>query len=188
MYVSFQESDSPPSSNVAIHLHPLTLASVHSVIQMATDLRATHPAGFIHNTPQVNVYIFFLMNCRIKHEPWRTFVISGSVFQTWKNSWQNSHCIFFFSLFFLGPVVPRRKPNHPLPLWLPFLPRESTFNQCCAQSHGTSCTSLPTHQLHKPSPQPPPPTSPSSGRRAAWPCLHLEIQFPWFTWAKQIWL
>ncbi|TNN79760.1 Non-canonical poly(A) RNA polymerase PAPD7 [Liparis tanakae] len=47
------ESDSPVSSNAAIQLHPLTLASVHSVMQMATDLRATHPAGFLHRTPQV---------------------------------------------------------------------------------------------------------------------------------------
>ncbi|XP_036929909.1 terminal nucleotidyltransferase 4A-like isoform X3 [Acanthopagrus latus] len=46
------ESDSPPCSNTAIQLHPLTLASVHSVIQMATELRAAHPAGFIHTTPQ----------------------------------------------------------------------------------------------------------------------------------------
>ncbi|XP_019121882.2 non-canonical poly(A) RNA polymerase PAPD7 isoform X1 [Larimichthys crocea] len=68
------ESDSPPSSNAAIQLHPLTLASMHSVIQMATDLRATHPAGFIHTTPQVpmalpeNLTIPSLSNCQFYHE------------------------------------------------------------------------------------------------------------------------
>lgn len=46
-----QESESPPNS--AVHLHPLTLASVHSVIQMAADPRVAHPTGFIHNSPQV---------------------------------------------------------------------------------------------------------------------------------------
>lgn len=51
-----QESDSP--SNSAIHLHPLTLASVHSVIQMAADPRAAPPTGFIHNAPQVCFCIF----------------------------------------------------------------------------------------------------------------------------------
>lgn len=50
------ESDSPPSSAAAIHpLHPLTLASVHSVIQMATDLRTTIPPGFIPTAPQVQM-------------------------------------------------------------------------------------------------------------------------------------
>lgn len=50
------ESDSPPSSATAIHtLHPLTLASVHSVIQMATDLRTTLPPGFIPTAPQVQM-------------------------------------------------------------------------------------------------------------------------------------
>ncbi|XP_059195656.1 terminal nucleotidyltransferase 4A-like [Centropristis striata] len=68
------ESDSPPSSNAAVQLHPLTLASVHSVIQMATDLRATHPAGFIHTTPQVqmslpeNLSIPSLSDCQFYHE------------------------------------------------------------------------------------------------------------------------
>ncbi|XP_042346726.1 terminal nucleotidyltransferase 4A-like isoform X2 [Plectropomus leopardus] len=67
------ESDSPPSSNAAIQLHPLTLASVHSVIQMATDLRATHPAGF-HTMPQVqmslpeNLTIPSLSDCQFYHE------------------------------------------------------------------------------------------------------------------------
>ncbi|XP_074510326.1 terminal nucleotidyltransferase 4A-like [Sebastes fasciatus] len=68
------ESDSPPSSNTTIQLHPITLASVHSVIQMATDLRAAHPAGFIHTTPQVqmslpeNLTIPSLADCRFYHE------------------------------------------------------------------------------------------------------------------------
>ncbi|KAM9851970.1 terminal nucleotidyltransferase 4A-like [Aulostomus maculatus] len=69
------ESDSPPSSNAAIQIHPLTLASVHSVIQMATDLRATHPAGFIHSTPQVQMSlspetltITSLSDCQFYHE------------------------------------------------------------------------------------------------------------------------
>lgn len=57
--VFFQESDSPVSSNAAIQLHPLTLASVHSVMQMATDLRATHPAGFLHTMPQVGFIFMF---------------------------------------------------------------------------------------------------------------------------------
>ncbi|XP_018540861.1 terminal nucleotidyltransferase 4A isoform X3 [Lates calcarifer] len=67
------ESDSPPSSNATIQLHPLTLASVHSVIQMATDLRA-HPASFIHTTPQVqvslpeNLTIPSLSDCQFYHE------------------------------------------------------------------------------------------------------------------------
>ncbi|XP_030249804.1 terminal nucleotidyltransferase 4A-like isoform X1 [Sparus aurata] len=68
------ESDSPPCSNAAIQLHPLTLASVHSVIQMATELRAAHPAGFIHTTPQIqmsfpeNLTIPSLSNCQFYHE------------------------------------------------------------------------------------------------------------------------
>ncbi|XP_068616238.1 terminal nucleotidyltransferase 4A-like [Brachionichthys hirsutus] len=49
------ESDSPSNGNAHIHLHPLSLASVHSVIQMGTDLRATHPAGFLHPLPQVRM-------------------------------------------------------------------------------------------------------------------------------------
>lgn len=67
------ESDSPPSSN-AIQLHALTLASVPSVIQMAADLRATHPAGFIPTTPQVqmslpgNIAIRSLHDCQFYHE------------------------------------------------------------------------------------------------------------------------
>ncbi|KAM7420404.1 hypothetical protein PAMA_014900 [Pampus argenteus] len=64
---SDMESDSPPSSNVAIHLHPLTLA-VHSVMQMATDLRAAHPAGFIHTTPQVQMSLPSLSECQFYHE------------------------------------------------------------------------------------------------------------------------
>ncbi|XP_072316857.1 terminal nucleotidyltransferase 4A-like [Eucyclogobius newberryi] len=49
------ESDSPQST-AAIHpLHPLTLASVHSVIQMATDLRTTLLPGLIPSAPQVQM-------------------------------------------------------------------------------------------------------------------------------------
>lgn len=68
------ESDSPPSSNAAIQLHHLTPASVHSVMQMATDLRATHPASFIHTPPQVqmsipeNLTIPQLSDCHFYHE------------------------------------------------------------------------------------------------------------------------
>ncbi|XP_074539958.1 terminal nucleotidyltransferase 4A-like [Halichoeres trimaculatus] len=66
------ESDSPPSSNSAIQLHPLTLASVQSVIQMASDLRATHSAGFIHTTPQLSppesLVIPSLPDCQFYHE------------------------------------------------------------------------------------------------------------------------
>ncbi|KAM6935348.1 terminal nucleotidyltransferase 4A-like [Lycodopsis pacificus] len=68
------ESDSPPCSHTAIQLHPLTLASVHSVIQMAADLRATHPAGFSHTSPQVqmslpeNLTIPSLADCQFYHE------------------------------------------------------------------------------------------------------------------------
>ncbi|XP_056300550.1 terminal nucleotidyltransferase 4A-like [Pseudoliparis swirei] len=68
------ESDSPVSSNAAIQLHPLTLASVHSVMQMATDLRATHPAGFLHTMPQVqmslpeNLTMPSLTDCQFYHE------------------------------------------------------------------------------------------------------------------------
>lgn len=60
------ESDSPPSSNGAIPLHPFTLASVHAMMQMATDLRATHPAGFIHTTSQMPLPS--LSNCQFYHE------------------------------------------------------------------------------------------------------------------------
>ncbi|XP_028985237.1 terminal nucleotidyltransferase 4A-like [Betta splendens] len=50
------EFDSSPSSTAAVQLRPLTLASVHPVIQLAADLRATHQAGFIHTPPpQVQV-------------------------------------------------------------------------------------------------------------------------------------
>ncbi|KAM3614876.1 uncharacterized protein V6R79_020227 [Siganus canaliculatus] len=69
------ESDSPPNTNAAIQLHPLTLASVHSVIQLAADLRATHPAGFIHtHATQVpmslgeNLTIPSLSECHFYHE------------------------------------------------------------------------------------------------------------------------
>ncbi|XP_071771845.2 terminal nucleotidyltransferase 4A-like [Centroberyx gerrardi] len=68
------ESDSPPSSNAAIQLHALSLASVPLVMQMATDLRATHPAGFIPTAPQVqmslpgNIAIPSLPDCQFYHE------------------------------------------------------------------------------------------------------------------------
>ncbi|KAK7887191.1 hypothetical protein WMY93_026812 [Mugilogobius chulae] len=67
------ESDSPPST-AAIHpLHPLALASVHSVIQMATDLRTTLPPAFISTTPQVlslpeGLNIPSISECQFYHE------------------------------------------------------------------------------------------------------------------------
>ncbi|KAM9310816.1 terminal nucleotidyltransferase 4A-like [Pholidichthys leucotaenia] len=63
------ESDSPPSTNTAIHFHHFTLASIHSVFQMPSDLGVAHPAGFIHSTHQVqmsipeNVIVPPLSNC-----------------------------------------------------------------------------------------------------------------------------
>ncbi|KAL6108922.1 tent4a [Pungitius sinensis] len=68
------ESDSPPCSGTAIQLHPLTLSSVQSVIQMATDQRATHPAGCIHTMPQAQtslpeiLTIPSLADCQFYHE------------------------------------------------------------------------------------------------------------------------
>lgn len=65
------ESDSPPSSNAAIQLCPLTLASVHSVIQMATDLRTTLPAGFISTAPQMSLpegLNISLSECQFYHD------------------------------------------------------------------------------------------------------------------------
>uniref|UniRef100_A0AAV2MBS9 Terminal nucleotidyltransferase 4A n=1 Tax=Knipowitschia caucasica TaxID=637954 RepID=A0AAV2MBS9_KNICA len=68
------ESDSPPNTTAAIHpLHPLTLASVHSVIQMATDLRTALPPGFIPATPQVQMPIHEGLNipsieCQFFHD------------------------------------------------------------------------------------------------------------------------
>lgn len=44
------ESDSPSNNNTVIQLHPITLTSVHSVIQMAADMRTPHQANFIHTT------------------------------------------------------------------------------------------------------------------------------------------
>ncbi|CAL8248580.1 unnamed protein product [Lota lota] len=49
------ESDSPPSSGTAIQLHALTLSSVSSVVQLAADLHAKHPAGFLPTAPQVHI-------------------------------------------------------------------------------------------------------------------------------------
>ncbi|XP_047218167.1 terminal nucleotidyltransferase 4A-like [Girardinichthys multiradiatus] len=65
------DSDSPKSSNGSDELHPVTLASIHSVIQMAADLGATHPASFIHTTHQMclpeNITIP-PTNCQFYHE------------------------------------------------------------------------------------------------------------------------
>lgn len=68
------ESDSP-SSAAAIHpLHPLTLPSVHSVLQMATNLRTTFPPGFISSAPQVQIplpeglNIRQISECQFYHE------------------------------------------------------------------------------------------------------------------------
>lgn len=76
--VLFQEFDSPPSSSAAVQLHPLSLTSVHSVIQMAADPRAAHPAGLIHTTPQVGLCCFFVFltsqekhkDCFRAHQRW----------------------------------------------------------------------------------------------------------------------
>ncbi|KAM4580190.1 terminal nucleotidyltransferase 4A-like isoform 1-T1 [Odontesthes bonariensis] len=68
------ESDSSLSSSTAIQLQSLTLASVHSVFQMAADPRATHPAGFIHTAHQVqmslpeNVTIHSVSDCQFYQE------------------------------------------------------------------------------------------------------------------------
>nr|XP_040021860.1 terminal nucleotidyltransferase 4A-like [Gasterosteus aculeatus aculeatus] len=68
------ESDSPPCSSTAIQLRPLPLSSVQSVIQMATDPRATHPGGFIHTTSQAQtslpeiLTIPSLADCQFYHE------------------------------------------------------------------------------------------------------------------------
>lgn len=37
-------------------------------MQMATDLRTTHPAGFIHTTPQVQMSLPSLSDCQFYHE------------------------------------------------------------------------------------------------------------------------
>uniref|UniRef100_A0A3B3TRY4 Terminal nucleotidyltransferase 4A n=1 Tax=Poecilia latipinna TaxID=48699 RepID=A0A3B3TRY4_9TELE len=70
------ESDSPKSSNSSIQLHPLTLASIHSVIQVAADLGATHPASFLHSShPATHIQMPFPenltippSNCQFYHE------------------------------------------------------------------------------------------------------------------------
>ncbi|CAL8337586.1 unnamed protein product [Gadus morhua 'NCC'] len=46
------ESDSPPSGGSAIQLHALALSSV---VQLAADLHAKHPAGFLPAAPQVHI-------------------------------------------------------------------------------------------------------------------------------------
>ncbi|KAM9722693.1 terminal nucleotidyltransferase 4A-like [Menidia menidia] len=68
------ESDSSLSSSTTIQLQSLTLASVHSMFQMAANPRATHPAGFIHPAHQVrmslpeNVTIRSLSDCQFFQE------------------------------------------------------------------------------------------------------------------------
>ncbi|KAM6909791.1 terminal nucleotidyltransferase 4A-like [Xenentodon cancila] len=68
------ESDSPPSSNAAIQVHPVALASVHSMIQMAAEMRAAQSAGFIHTAQQLqmpyqeNITIPSLSDCQFYHE------------------------------------------------------------------------------------------------------------------------
>lgn len=86
-------------------------------------------------------------------------------------------CSFvFFCCDLPGPDVPPRESDHPLPLWMPVLPRESTIHQRRSPSHITSSTDLPARQLHQPSPQPHPPTPPYTAWRAAEPHLRHEIQ------------
>ncbi|XP_013858884.1 non-canonical poly(A) RNA polymerase PAPD7 isoform X2 [Austrofundulus limnaeus] len=66
------ESDSPQSNNAAVQLYPLTLASIHSMIQMAADLGAAQSANFIHTMHQMslpeNVTIPTLSDCQFYHE------------------------------------------------------------------------------------------------------------------------
>ncbi|XP_076008841.1 terminal nucleotidyltransferase 4A-like isoform X1 [Genypterus blacodes] len=68
------ESNSPPSSKAPVQLHSLPLSPVPSVIQMAADLGATHRAGLIPTTPQVqmslpvNLAIPSLYKCQFHHE------------------------------------------------------------------------------------------------------------------------
>ncbi|XP_061572402.1 terminal nucleotidyltransferase 4A-like [Cololabis saira] len=68
------ESDSPPSSSAAIQVHPVALASVHSMIQMAAEMRAAQSAGFIHTAQQLqlpyqeNITIPSLSDCQFYHE------------------------------------------------------------------------------------------------------------------------
>ncbi|KAM8825965.1 terminal nucleotidyltransferase 4A-like [Synchiropus picturatus] len=49
------DSDSPPSGHLSIHLHPLPVTPVHPVLQLTTDVRATHPAGLLQSSPQVQL-------------------------------------------------------------------------------------------------------------------------------------
>lgn len=62
------ESDLPPSSNAPVQVNAVTLASVHSVFQLATDLRPALPAGFIHTTPQVQMSLPSLSDCQFYHD------------------------------------------------------------------------------------------------------------------------
>uniref|UniRef100_A0A3P9P4C7 Terminal nucleotidyltransferase 4A n=1 Tax=Poecilia reticulata TaxID=8081 RepID=A0A3P9P4C7_POERE len=50
----------------SIQLHPLTLASIHSVIQVAADLGATHPVSFLHSShPATHIQMPFPENLTI---------------------------------------------------------------------------------------------------------------------------
>uniref|UniRef100_A0A1A7W7U4 Terminal nucleotidyltransferase 4A n=1 Tax=Iconisemion striatum TaxID=60296 RepID=A0A1A7W7U4_9TELE len=66
------ESESPQSNSNAIQLYPLTLASIHSMLQMASDLGATQSANFIHTAHQIplpeNVSIPSLSDYQFYHE------------------------------------------------------------------------------------------------------------------------
>ncbi|XP_037533014.1 terminal nucleotidyltransferase 4A [Nematolebias whitei] len=66
------ESDSPQNNSAAIQLYPLTLASIHSMIQMAADLGVRQSANFIHSVHQLslpeNVPIAALSDCQFYHE------------------------------------------------------------------------------------------------------------------------
>ncbi|XP_053743239.1 terminal nucleotidyltransferase 4A-like isoform X2 [Synchiropus splendidus] len=49
------DSDSPPSSHLSFHLHPLPVSPVHPLVQLAADVRAAHPAGLLQGSPQVQL-------------------------------------------------------------------------------------------------------------------------------------
>uniref|UniRef100_A0A1A8RY76 Terminal nucleotidyltransferase 4A n=1 Tax=Nothobranchius rachovii TaxID=451742 RepID=A0A1A8RY76_9TELE len=66
------ESESPQSNSNTIQLYPFTLASIHSMLQMASDLGATQSANFFHSAHQIplpeNVSIPSLSDCQFYHE------------------------------------------------------------------------------------------------------------------------
>ncbi|KAM9783261.1 terminal nucleotidyltransferase 4A-like [Neosynchiropus ocellatus] len=68
------DSDSPPSSHLSIHLHPVPVTPVHPVIQLTSDVRATHPAGLMQPSPQVHLPLSeslvmpTLSECQFYHE------------------------------------------------------------------------------------------------------------------------